>query len=71
MNEHITFTMERDDVEISFLDTVVRIEDGHLETDIHYKPTDTKQYLDFSSCHPAHTKRSIPYNVARRICMIC
>ena len=29
--------------------------------------TDTKQYLSFYSCHPNHTKRRIPYNLARRI----
>jgi hypothetical protein len=39
-----------------------------LSTVIYYKPTDTHQYLHFASCHPRHTKRVIPYNLARRIC---
>ena len=39
-------------------------------TDIHYKTTDTHQYLDFISSHPQHTKINITYNLARRICTI-
>lgn len=43
-----------------------------LKTYIHiyYKLTAIKQYLHFSSRHPSHSKRSIPYNLARRICMV-
>ena len=41
-----------------------------LESDIHYKQTDTHQYLDYHSCHPGHTKSNIPYTLARRICAI-
>lgn len=41
--------------------------DGKIETDIFYKPTDSKQYLLYTSCHPKHTKNSIPYNLARRL----
>ena len=38
-----------------------------IETDIYYKPTDSKQYFLFNSCHPKHTRTSIPYSLARRI----
>ena len=31
---------------------------------------DSHQYLDFKSCHPRHTKISIPYAQARRLCTI-
>ena len=41
-----------------------------IVTDILYKPTDTKQYLVYESCHPKHTKNNIPYNLARRLCSI-
>ncbi len=37
---------------------------------VYYKPTDTKQYLDFYSCHPRHVKHNVPFNLARRICTI-
>ena len=40
---------------------------GKIQTDIFYKPTDSKQYLLYTSCHPKHTRNSIPYNLARRL----
>ena len=40
---------------------------GEIQTDIFYKPTDSKQYLLYTSCHPEHTRNSIPYNLARRL----
>lgn len=42
----------------------------NISTDLFYKKTDSHQYLLFNSCHPAHTKRNIPFNMARRICTI-
>ena len=41
-----------------------------IETDIYYKPADSKQYLNFHSHHPRHTKVALPYNLSRRICTI-
>ena len=41
-----------------------------IETEIYYKPTDSKQYLLFTSCQPKHVATNIPYNLARRICTI-
>jgi hypothetical protein len=56
---------------VNFLDVTVSINVDHtLTTDIYYKSTDTKQYLNYNSCHPRHTKNSLPYNLARRICTI-
>ena len=36
-----------------------------------YKPTDKHQYLLKSSCHPSHTKQSIPFSMALRLRRIC
>ena len=48
---------------LDFLDvTLTRVRD-RLKTDIFTKKTDTHQFLEFTSCHPFHTKRSIPYRV--------
>ena len=56
---------------LNFLDvTVSRIGD-RLKTDLYSKPTDTHQFLEFSSCHPFHTKRSIPYSQTLRLRRIC
>ena len=52
----------------AFLDVWVTInEEGVVKTDIYSKPTDTFNYLPFSSCHPRHVVRNIPFVLARRI----
>ena len=62
--------MEYNDEQLPFLDILIIKKDTNIETDIHYKPTDSKQYLQFTSCHPKHTRTNIPFNLARRICSI-
>ena len=59
--------METNSTEIPFLDCLIKIKGTEISTDIHYKPTDSKTYLLFSSCHPKHTKISIPFSLARRL----
>lgn len=70
LHPSIKFTIEKNKNRLPFLDTVIINNNGKLQTDIYYKPTDSKQYLLYTSCHPKHTKNSIPYNLARRIKMI-
>ena len=53
------------------LDVMVSIKDGFIETDFYTKPTGKHQYLLILSCHPQHTKRSIPYTLALRLRHIC
>lgn len=56
---------------LDFLDvTLTRVGD-RLKTDLFCKKTDTHQFLEFSSCHPFHTKRSIPYSQTLRLRRIC
>ncbi|XP_056012120.1 uncharacterized protein LOC130052095 [Ostrea edulis] len=62
--------MEASTKNLPFLDLFIIKEGNHITTDLYSKETDTHQYLDFRSCHPSHTKRNIPYNMARRICTI-
>ena len=57
--------------QISFLDVNVLLINGRLETDLYVKPTDKHQYLLKSSCHPSHTKQSIPFSMALRLRRIC
>ena len=70
IDDHIQFTMESSDKELPFLDILIIKNETTIETDIYFKPTDSKQYLLYTSCHPKHTKNNIPYNLARRICTI-
>ena len=67
----IKLTMEQNVQGIPFLDTMVKIENDHLTTKPYTKPTDRKQYLLPSSCHPSHIIRSIPYSQCLRISRIC
>ena len=67
LHPDIRFTIECSDKQLPFLDVLVTKEGSKLETDIYYKPSDSKQYLLFNSCHPKHTRTSIPYSLARRI----
>ena len=55
---------------LAFLDIFIKRKGSLIITDIYYRPTDTKQYLDYSSCHPRHIRRNVPLNLERRICII-
>ena len=67
----IKFTNSFSYNEIPFLDVNVLLINGRLETDLYVKPTDKHQYLLKSSCHPSHTKQSIPFSMALRLRRIC
>ena len=43
----------------------------HLSFILYTKPTDKHQYLSQSSCHPRHTKRTIPFSLPLRLRRIC
>ena len=66
----IKFTMDVQDKELPFLDITIIKENTQIITDLFYKKTDSHQYLIFNSCHPSHTKRNIPFNLACRVCTI-
>ena len=71
LHSTINFTCSHSPTNIPFLDVMVSIKDGFIETDLYTKPTDKLQYLLISSSHPQHTKRSIPYSLALRLRRIC
>ena len=70
LHPSIRFTIETSEHELPFLDILIKLSNNKITTDIYYKKTDTHQYLNFHSCHPSHTKRNIPYCMARRLCAI-
>ena len=67
----IKFTSSFSYNEVPFLDVKVMLLNGRLETDLYVKPTDKHHYLLKSSCHPSHTKQSIPFSMALRLRRIC
>ena len=56
---------------LPFLDIQVHLSNNHIQTDLHTKPTDKHQYLLKTSCHPNHTKQTIPFSLFLRIRRIC
>ena len=67
----LQFTWEISETSVSFLDILVSINGNLLSTSVFYKPTDSHSYLLFSSSHPNHTKRSIPFSQFLRLRRIC
>ena len=56
---------------IPFLDTLCRIKNGKISTNLYKKPTDKNQYLLTNSCHPTEQIENIPLSCATRINRIC
>ena len=69
LNIKFTYTFSKDCV--PFLDLDVQLSGGELTKNLHIKPTDRHQYLNFTSSHPNHTKHSIVYSQALRVSRIC
>ena len=68
----IKFTHEISYKSVNFLDTkVIKDVQGNISTDIFQKPTDTHPYPHWTSAHPPHLKKSIPYSQALRLRRIC
>ena len=63
----IKFELVYSENTLNVLDLTLHLQDGFIITDIYAKPTDSHLYLPFSSSHPAHCKRAIPYGVALRV----
>ena len=68
----IKFTSSHSSTNIPSLDVSVSLtNDGSISTDLYTKPTDKHQHLLYSSCHPLHTKKAIPFSLALRLRRIC
>ena len=67
---NIKFTQESNKEHISFLDLNVKLSGNELSTDLHIKSTDRHQYLQYTSSHPKHIKKSVAYIQAPRLTWI-
>ena len=63
----IQFTIKSSDHSIEFLDVLVFVENGKLETTVYSKPTDGHVYLHPKSNHPRHQINAIPKSQALRL----
>ena len=51
LHPNLTFTIEQSDEKLPFLDVLLLKNGNRIITDIYFKETDSKQYLNFHSCH--------------------
>ena len=63
--------MEFSKEQINFVDVSVYQKDGALQTDLYCKLTDTHHFLHFGSCHRFVYIKSIPYEQAIQMKIIC
>ena len=70
INPSIQFNFEYSKDAIPFLDILIKRNNDEIWMDIYYKPIDTHKCLPFSSNHPKHWKKNIPFTLARGICTI-
>ena len=72
VHDTIKFTCEHSFTNVDFLDVTIQIsEKNNLETTLFCKPTDTHNYLLYSSEHPRHLLNGIPYSQLLRVRRIC
>lgn len=56
---------------VHFLDVTITNENGHLRTSIYHKSTAEPYILPYTSDHPRHIHRNIPYAALLRAARIC
>ena len=71
LNPTIKFELVYSKHTLNVLDLTLHLQDGFIITDIYAKTTDSHLYSPFSSSHPAHCKRAIPYGGALRVRRNC
>ena len=67
----IKFTSNHSLTNVPFLDVMVYLHNGPIETDLYTKPTDKHQHLLSSLCNTQHIKKAIPVSLALRLRGIC
>ena len=68
----LKFTYKTSLTTVHFLDVrISKDENGIIQTSVYTKPTDAHLYRHYTSFHPKHQKKSIPYSQAIRMKRIC
>ena len=67
----IQFTCAYSKSSVDFLDTMAKLVDGSLQTELYIKPTSSLSYLHRDSCHPTHIFQALPYGEFLRVCRNC
>ena len=67
----LKYTWEISEHSLAFLDIKISINGNSLSTSVHYKPTDSHNYLLHSSSHPQHVRNAIPFSQFLRLRRLC
>ena len=67
----LKYTWEISQNSLALLDIKLSINDNGLSASIHYKPTDSHNYLLHSSSHLQHVKNTIPFSQFLRLRRLC
>ena len=67
----LKYTWQISENSLAFLDIKLSINGNSLSTSVHYKPTDSHNYLLHSSSHPQHVKNAIPFSQFLRLRRLC
>ncbi|CAL8131846.1 unnamed protein product [Orchesella dallaii] len=67
----LKFTYEFSLSSVSFLDLNVELRDNKIVTSLYKKPMSRHEYLHYSSSHPKHILRSLPYSCGLRVIRSC
>ena len=68
---YIKYTYTISSNTVTFLDLQLTIDNNHIKSCVHFKPTDSHNYLLYSSSHPPSCKQSIPFSQLLRIKHCC
>src|SRR5271156_5441881 len=68
INIKINYTIN---TSVDFLDITIMNENSQLKTSIYHKPTAEPYILPYTSDHPHHIRRNIPYAALLRAARIC
>ena len=68
---NVSFTHEYSTTAVSFLDVIIKINNGIISTSSYRKNTDNHRYLHYTSCHPTHVKNSMIFSQLLRYKRIC
>ena len=67
MDPSISFTLERSNSNLKFLDVLAYKTESGFKTVVQGKDTDCDTFLNFASSHPRHCRENIPFSMARRV----
>ena len=71
LDPSLTFSLEHPAIRQNYLDLSISALGKKIIFDIYHKPTNSFNYLKYTSCHPKHTKQNIALSLGRRIVRIC